>query len=390
MSHPTRGSGWKIVKTLDTNEMLVSRDFDSNASKSYWRCAELATGATFPLGADSQPASPNAFYCSQTQELIFSSQVARFNAQGEPVNSQGQFERPRAGIRSFSLRTRREISLCELDTNIYEIIPVAASPDGEIIYFFQKIRGMSLSEVVTGAPPKADPRESILFRFNRATGSSAAVTDILHGITSYDMNWKTNAFFVTTLDQEFNTELIRIDLLTSLATVLKRFPKRMTSVEVGSDVLAWPEYRNVSIARNGDILLFGNRGSGISRFIPPDTETEIVTFGHLPASSPDGTKLAFIRKVNNGLWIKEGDGEPTLIYSFSHSGMSSKPAWCFCGRHVVANIISTDADQKGITVIADVQKKELLTIEHTQHPYLPDGHIWVPETAGLRAKNENP
>lgn len=380
MSYPTLGNAWKITNTLKTKESLVVRDLDSKGQKFQWRCIEVASGKIFPLGAEGQPARPEAIYSPDTQELIFSDVAARFNSQGQPVNSQGHVERPQTGIWSFHLRTGKEILLCELDTDIYETILVSASPDGRTIYFLQNKRGVPISQVVKGAPAKADSKESILFRFNRADGKLTAATDILHGITSYDMNWKTNAFFVTTLDQEFNTELIRFDLLTSLATVLKRFPKRMTTIEAGGDVLAWPEYLNVSIARNGDILLFGSRGSGISRFIPPDTETEIIMLGLLPASSPDGTKLAFIRTVNNGLWIKEGDGEPTLIYSFSHSGMSSKPAWCFCGNHLVASLISTDADQKGVTVVADVQKKELLTIEHHRHPYVPDGHIWVPET----------
>lgn len=382
MSHPTLGNGWKITKTLETNENLVVRDSDSKGAKFYWRCLEVASGATFSLGAQREPDSRDAFFSPRTQELIFISRRS--------VIPQDQPEDFQPGIWSFNLRTRQEMLLRVLERGVLDAVPISESPDGEIIYFLQNKRGTPISRGIKDSSVNADSKESVLFRFNRTDRNPIAVTDILYGVTSYDMDWKTNSFFVTTLDQEFNTELLRIDLTTSLATVLKRFPKRMTTIEAGGDVLAWPEYRNVSIARNGDILLFGSRGSGISRFIPPDTETEIITLGHLPASSPDGTKLAFIRTVNNGLWIKEGDGEPSLIYSFSHSGMSSKPAWCFCGRHLAANIISTDADQKGITVIADVQKKELLTIEHTQHLYLPDGHIWVPETAGLRAKNENP
>lgn len=383
------GDGWTETTSLKTSECLIVKDFDAKGRKTYWRGIDLGSGKSFSLGGNRHSES-DALYCPQSEELVFADQHDRFSPEGVPVDTTGRPVASQTGLWSYHLPTGRETKLCDLDADRFRIIPLWAAANGESVYFLQEKRDPTRSELIRSRfqqrTTKRAPVEHQLFVFSRSSAVPTAISGILQDLVSFEVDGNTHSFFATTIDGECNTTLLRIDLATRNPSVLGHFPKRIVSLETGTEtkIESWPEYRRVSATTRGDLLLTGHLGSRICRFIPPDTESEIVAIGQAPSYSPDGTRLAFLRRVGNGLWLKEGNADPLPIYQFSRSGISRKPVWCLCGGHVAASLFATQGEQQGITLVADVKRRELFAIRHSEHPYFPSGYTWisaVPESA---------
>ena len=131
--------------------------------------------------------------------------------------------------------------------------------------------------------------------------------------------------------------------------------------------------RGLTVSHDGE--LFGWSRAGISRIDFEGEDQIIWSTGEYPSFSKTGA-VAF-REEENTLWFAQKGDELTCLISYDepvNQSPTADMAWCPCGKHLAAGL--TNHRSQAFTVVADVERKELMTYSHLgSRAHL--GAIWL-------------
>lgn len=327
------GNGWNIAKHIRTSEILTVRNFDRNSNRFNWHCLDLLTGKEFDLPLSSQSVPGNPVFLSTAKELLYATSK---------------------GLASYNFCHRTERLLLPIDADSHRIQRMWQSPKDENIVFYilcidpsppptqkeLKSKGVVLEEV---------EEEYELFQWKIGSHNPKSITKFVNPPVSVDIDWGQYSLFALLGNSQ---ELIRINLATHEVVSMGRQKENRLGFTVSPNnaFLTWDSFDLKS-------RIEGTPPNGRNVALAPD--------GGYPAFSPNGRKMAFIRK-HREIWLRnENDGiEMVIAFPEFQTHWVEIPTWCSCGAHFAVCLTnSKEKSERRILVIADTNEKKILLID---------------------------